>query len=106
MRGYCTRCQEFRSDVGEDAWSIIWNRHDNPRCERCGGFVDTGYFVAIRNKNCKKPQNSSRKHGDSRLLRGFIKSGFSRNENERKKRRIEKGRENKADKCVRKKKQK
>jgi len=74
--------------MGEDAWSIIWKRC-NPTCERCGGFVDTGYFVAIRNRNCKKPQNSSGKHGDMRQLHGLIKSGFSRDESERKKRKRE-----------------
>jgi len=111
MRGYCARCQEYRSDMGEDAWSIIWKR-DSPTCERCGGFVDIGYFVEFR--NCKRKNkiypnngrpkkhprivlNSSRKHGDERLLRGFIKSGFSRNESERKKKREQ--RKNKADRC-------
>ena len=51
MRGSCARCQEFRSDIGEDAWSIIWKR-GNPTCERCGSFVDVSYFVEM--KNCKK----------------------------------------------------
>jgi len=51
VRGYCARCQEYRSDAGEDAWSIVW-KHGNPTCERCGSFIDVNYFVEM--KNCKK----------------------------------------------------
>jgi hypothetical protein len=39
MRGYCVKCQEFRSDNGTDAWRILWN-DDLPICERCGSVVD------------------------------------------------------------------
>lgn len=67
MRGYCARCQEYRSDMGEDAWSIIWDRHDNPACERCGGFIDLGYFVEIRNcKRNKRRKKNCGKHGKMR----------------------------------------
>lgn len=100
MRGYCARCQEYRSDMGEDAWSIIWDRYDNPTCERCGGFIDLGYFVEIR--NCKRKNNPnngrqkkhpqiSSKHSDGRLLRGYNKSGFSRKESEKREREKDKG---------------
>ena len=106
MRGYYTRCQEFRSDIGEDAWSIIWKR-DNPRCERCGGFIDLEYFVetAHRRKNNPKKHNSTRKPVSSDCCVLYNKSGFSRNESERKKRKRREG-SIKRNRCVRKKRQK
>lgn len=55
MRGYCARCQEYRSDAGEDAWSIIW-KQGNPTCERCGRFIDVNYFVEIGNRKSNKKQ--------------------------------------------------
>jgi len=53
MRGYCARCQEYRSDVGEDVWAIVW-KQGNPTCERCGSFVDVNYFVELKNANRKR----------------------------------------------------
>jgi hypothetical protein len=49
-RGYCPRCEEYRSDNGLDAWKIIW-RDDRPTCERCGSYVDVWN---ITNENIKK----------------------------------------------------
>lgn len=81
MRGYCPACKEFRSDVGEDAWAIVW-KNGNPICERCGGFVDVNYFVELKNK--KQAVNFGRKDGNIDRLRGYGKSGVSRGESERK----------------------
>jgi hypothetical protein len=39
MRGYCPKCKEYRSDEGENAWSIIW-KDGLAVCERCGSIVD------------------------------------------------------------------
>jgi len=39
LRGYCSRCKEYRSDNGMDAWRITW-KNGNPTCERCGFLVD------------------------------------------------------------------
>jgi len=39
MRGYCAKCQEYRSDNGMDAWKIVW-KNDLAICERCGSVVD------------------------------------------------------------------
>ncbi len=39
MRGYCPKCMEYRSDEGENAWSLVWI-DGVPRCEKCGSFVD------------------------------------------------------------------
>lgn len=39
MRGFCPRCQEYRSENGLDAWCIIW-KDGTPVCERCGSVVD------------------------------------------------------------------
>ena len=82
--------------MGEDAWSIIWNKHDNPRCERCGGFIDVGYFVDVywklknnkktSNKHLQTHHNSSRKTARGDCCVAYNKSGFSRNESEKKKR--------------------
>ncbi len=81
MRGYCPTCKEFRSDAGEDAWSIVW-KNGNPVCERCGGFVDINYFVELRNK--KPAVNFSRKDGNIDRPHGYAKYGVSRDESERK----------------------
>jgi len=81
VRGYCPTCKEFRSDIGEDAWSIIW-KNGNPVCERCGDFVDINYFVELRGK--KQADNSVRKDGSINRLRGYGKYGVSRDQSERK----------------------
>lgn len=39
VRGYCGRCQEYRSDNGIDAWKIVW-RDGVGVCEKCGGVID------------------------------------------------------------------
>ena len=39
MRGFCSRCKEYRSDEGENAWGIVWV-DGMPVCEKCGSFVD------------------------------------------------------------------
>ncbi len=39
MRGYCSRCKEYRSDSGENAWGIVL-RTGYPVCEKCGRYVD------------------------------------------------------------------
>jgi len=56
MRGYCAKCQEYRSDNGMDAWGIIWH-NDLAICERCGSVVDVW-----RNKN-KNIHDSGGKYG-------------------------------------------
>jgi len=88
MRGYCARCQEYRSDVSEDAWSIVW-KQGNPTCERCGSFVDVNYFVELKNANRKRevyPSNGrpsklpeiTRKNTDSRdCCESILLSGIS-----------------------------
>jgi len=37
--GYCTKCKEYRSDNGKDAWGFVWKK-GVPICNRCGHFVD------------------------------------------------------------------
>jgi len=39
MRGFCSKCKEYRSDDGENAWGIVWV-NDTPICKKCGSFVD------------------------------------------------------------------
>lgn len=39
MRGFCSKCKEYRSDNGCDAWKIIWNNGLGV-CEKCGHVVD------------------------------------------------------------------
>jgi hypothetical protein len=39
MRGFCSKCKEYRSDDGENAWGIVWI-NETPICEKCGSFVD------------------------------------------------------------------
>lgn len=39
MRGFCPKCQEYRSENGLDAWCIIW-KDGTPVCERCSSLVD------------------------------------------------------------------
>jgi len=113
MRGYCARCQEYRSDVGEDAWSIVWKR-GNPTCERCGSFVDVNYFVELKNANRKREiypsngrpsklpeitrKNSDSRHGCENILLSGIR--FEREKKERKEveRRTERSEEKRAEK--------
>jgi len=61
MRGYCAKCQEYRSDNGLDAWGIIW-RNDLAICERCGSVVDVWV-----NDKCK--EESIQKMEDQRSIR-------------------------------------
>lgn len=39
MRGFCSRCKEYRSDEGESAWGIVW-KDGMPVCEKCSSLVD------------------------------------------------------------------
>ncbi|MGB9622447.1 MAG: hypothetical protein ACPL07_01255 [Candidatus Bathyarchaeia archaeon] len=39
MRGFCSKCKEYRSDEGENAWGIVW-LDEMPVCEKCGSLVD------------------------------------------------------------------
>ena len=39
MRGYCPDCREYRGDMGEDAWHLIW-MSGLPICERCGAIIE------------------------------------------------------------------
>ena len=39
MRGFCSRCKEFRSDNGVDAWPIVWKNRMGV-CGKCGGYID------------------------------------------------------------------
>ena len=106
MRGYCARCQEYRSDVGEDAWSIVW-KQGNPTCERCSSFVDINYFVELKNANRKReihPSNgrpskdtNSRDGCENILLSGI---SFEREKKEEKEveRRMERSGEGRAEK--------
>jgi hypothetical protein len=50
MRGFCSRCKEYRSDDGLDAWKIVW-QNGRPTCERCKGYVDVWDNEEIR-KGC------------------------------------------------------
>lgn len=37
MRGFCSRCKEYRSDG--NAWGILYKK-GFPVCEKCGSYVD------------------------------------------------------------------
>ena len=39
MRGICSKCKEYRSDNGCDAWKILW-KNGLGLCEKCGHVVD------------------------------------------------------------------
>jgi hypothetical protein len=38
-KAYCPRCEEYRTDTGEDAWGFIWFA-GAPVCMRCQSIVD------------------------------------------------------------------
>ncbi|MCW4002647.1 MAG: hypothetical protein NWE95_01870 [Candidatus Bathyarchaeota archaeon] len=70
MRGYCAKCQEFRSDDGIDAWRILWN-DDLPVCEKCGSVVDVwrdeeGNCEILNRILDKEPHDSAGKNGEGR----------------------------------------
>lgn len=37
MRGFCSRCKEYRGE-GEEWGIYLWENF--PRCDKCDGFVD------------------------------------------------------------------
>jgi|GEM_PF-2394539 len=39
MKGYCPRCEEIRTDSGDDAWGFVWHAAV-PQCQRCGSVVE------------------------------------------------------------------
>jgi len=39
MKAYCARCEELRTDSGEDAWGFIWYA-GAPICQRCQSVVE------------------------------------------------------------------
>jgi len=57
MRGYCPKCQEYRSDKGEDAWGIEWTDYGTPLCERCGHTVDFSDMIP----NCRSEKGKVQK---------------------------------------------
>jgi hypothetical protein len=71
MRGYCAKCQEFRSDDGVDAWRILWD--DNmPICEKCGSVVDiwrneeNNQKILSRMLGDAEPHSTSGENGEGR----------------------------------------
>jgi hypothetical protein len=38
MRGFCSRCKEYRGD--RERWGIVMRYENFPLCAKCGGFVD------------------------------------------------------------------
>jgi hypothetical protein len=39
MKAYCPRCEEIRTDTGEDAWGFVWYS-GAPICQRCQSVVE------------------------------------------------------------------
>jgi len=38
-RAYCLRCDEIRTDTGDDAWGFVWYA-GAPICQRCQSVVE------------------------------------------------------------------
>lgn len=38
MRGFCSRCKEYRGD--DEEWGIVFRWDQFPLCEKCGSYVD------------------------------------------------------------------
>jgi len=38
-RAYCARCEEIRTDTGEDAWGFVWYA-GAAICQRCQSVVE------------------------------------------------------------------
>ncbi len=39
MKAYCPRCEELRTDSGDDAWGFLWHA-GAPMCQRCQSVVE------------------------------------------------------------------
>jgi hypothetical protein len=39
MKGYCEKCEEYRTDTGDDVWGFVWYS-GAPLCQRCQSVVD------------------------------------------------------------------
>ncbi len=39
MKAYCPKCEELRTDNGDDSWGFMWNA-GVPQCQRCGFIVE------------------------------------------------------------------
>lgn len=39
MKGYCAKCEEWRTDTGDDVWGFIWYA-GMPICLRCNSVLE------------------------------------------------------------------
>lgn len=58
MRAYCAKCEEYRTDDGNDAWGFIWYA-TSPICQRCAGVVEI-----INNSHEEPPPDFVEDDGD------------------------------------------
>jgi len=66
MLGYCSKCREYRSDDGSDAWGFYW-KDGLPICRRCG------HLVELFNHEDKRPASEEQSKIVSASLRREMK---------------------------------